>query len=216
MKTFTGLILPILLFLFSTTVLSQNFHAGPKVGVDFSQVDGDGYGGYHKAGLNLGAFVYRTIGKKQHWDLQFEIEYIQKGSRKTPNYDTGDLNDYKLTLNYIQMPLIARYNMRHVSLEGGLSLGTLLSSKEIFNDTEGGNPFKSMEFAMILGINYHFNPKLWINGRYTVSLARVREPYNGEIPVYDPNDLWDCRKPGQYNNVLVVSLYYAFGGQHKL
>jgi len=202
--------------LIGTAGFSQKFYGGPKAGIDFTQVDGDSYRGYHKVGMDLGGFVYRSFGKKDQWDLQFEIEYIQKGSRKTPDYETGDETDYKLNLNYIQIPLIARYNMRHVSMEAGISIGTLISSKEIYNGTEGGNPFKPMEYAMILGINYHFNPKLWLNARYTFSLARIRDPYNGEIPVERPPDVWRIRKPGQFNNVLVFSLYYAFGGQHKL
>jgi hypothetical protein len=195
-----------------TSSFSQKFVGGPKAGIAFTQVDGDGYGGYHKVGFNLGGFVYRPVSKNQKWDLQFEIEYIQKGSRKTPDYDTGDLDDYKLTLNYIQLPILLRYNMRHISLEGGVSIGSLFASKEVFNELEGGDPFKTMEFAVLLGLNYHFNPKLWISGRYSISLSRIREPYEGSVP----GDLWGCRKPGQYNNILAVSIFYAFNGSHKM
>jgi hypothetical protein len=211
-KNFKYLLVFTVLSLWVSNAYSQKFVGGPKAGVTFTQVDGDFYGGYHKAGVNLGGFVYRPISENQKWDLQFEIEYMQKGSRKTPDYDTGDLDDYKLTLNYMQIPVLLRFNMRHVSLEGGISVGTLISSKEVFNELEGGDPFKTMEYAALLGINYHFNPKLWINGRYSISMNRVREPYGGDIP----GDLWGCRKPGQYNNVLAVSIYYAFNGSHKL
>ena len=215
-QTLLQILLPTIFFTTSINSFSQNFYAGPKGGIAFTQVDGDGYGGYHKVGVNFGAFVYRQLDKNNHWDLQFEIEYLQKGSRKTPDYEMGDYTDYKLRLNYLQIPIIARYNIRHVSLEAGGAIGILISSKEIMDEVEGGNPFKTMEYAIIFGINYHFTTKLWINGRYSVSLARIREPYNGDIPIYDPNDLWDLRRPGQYNNILVVSIYYAFNGKHKL
>ncbi len=206
------LILSFVLSLTGIDSFSQNFHAGPKGGVTFTQVDGDGYGGYHKVGYNIGGFVYRQISKNNRWDLQFEIEYMKKGSRHTPDYETGNMKDYNLTLNYMQIPIIVRYNMRHVSLEAGISIGTLVSSKEILDYEEIDYPFKTMEYAGILGINYHFTPKLWINGRYSVSLASIRAPYEEKLPM----DLWGCRKPGQYNRILEVSVYYAFNGNHKL
>jgi hypothetical protein len=220
MKTkFRSLLILGVFTLFTSAVFSQKFIGGPKLGIAFTQVDGDFYGGYHKVGVDFGGFVYRTIGKNQKWDLQFEIEYVQKGSRETPDPENGTYTDYKMALNYLQIPIFARFNARHLSFEAGLSLGTLFSSKE-FTDgeeipVEDQVPFKNMEFAVLAGINYHFNPKLWFNARFSYSLARIREPYNGDIPVYDP-DPWDLQKPGQYNNVMVFSFYYAFGGDHKL
>ncbi|NPA36887.1 MAG: PorT family protein [Chlorobi bacterium] len=219
MKTKVFALLAGVFLYFVPATYSQKFIGGPKAGIAFTQVDGDFYGGFHKAGVNLGAFVYRTISKNQKWDLQFEIEYIQKGSRETPDPENGLYTDYKMSLNYIQIPVFARYNARHLSFEAGVSVGTLFSSTEYTDGVEIPEedqvPFKSMELAALTSINYHFNPKLWLNARFSYSLTRIRVPYNGEIPVYDP-DPWDLQKPGQYNNVIVFSFYYAFGGNHKL
>ena len=204
------------LILVTTISHGQKFVAGPKLGIAFTQVDGDFYEGFHKVGLNLGGFVYRTISKNERWDLQFEIEYIQKGSRKSPNAETGDYADYKMSLNYIQFPIFVRYNIEHFSFEGGISIGTLLSSEEYYEGseyTQDDHPFKTMEYASIFSVNYHFNKKLWINARYSYSIARIRVPYNGEIDVYPPR--WSFQKPGQYNHIMVFSLYYAIGGNTK-
>ncbi len=213
-----SIILTTALVLLSTISYTQNFVAGPKLGVAFTQVDGDSYAGFNKAGLNVGGFVYRSISKDEKWGLQFEIEYIQKGSRKYPNVEMGDYREYKISLNYIQFPVFLRFNTKRFSFETGISIGTLLSADELSEGAkipeENRVPFKTMEYATIFSVSYHFTDRLWINARYSYSIARVRVPYNGEIPVYDPH--WDSRKPGQYNDLMVFSLYYAFGRNFKL
>jgi len=194
----------IVLIQFGTISRAQNFVAGPKLGVAFTQVDGDSYAGFHKVGINIGGFVSRSISKNDKWDLQFD--------------EMGDYSDYKISLNYIQFPIFLRFNANHFSFEGGMSIGTLLSDEELSDGAEIPEedkiPFKTMEYASIFSVNYHFTKKLWINARYSYSFARIRVPYNGEIPVYDPH--WDLRKPGQYNNLMVFSLYYAIGRNIKL
>ncbi len=212
-----NLFLAVVLSLLTTVTHSQNFVAGPKLGVAFTQVDGDSFAGFNKVGLNVGGFVYRSISKNERWDMQFEIEYIQKGSRKYPDVEIGDYSDYKISLNYIQFPIFLRFNANHFSFEAGVSIGTLLSAEELSDGAEipvdDQVPFKSMEYASIFSVNYHFNNRLWINARYSYSIARIRVPYNGEIPVYPPH--WDLRKPGQYNNLMVFSLYYTFTKNQK-
>ncbi|MBR8537065.1 PorT family protein [Carboxylicivirga sediminis] len=209
--------LNILFFILITSITSvaQEFSAGPLLGTSFSQVDGDNFGGYNKVGINLGAFVSRTI--TEHWDIQLDIAYMQKGSREAPNPEKGKYDDYKIHLSYIQFPLVGRYQYKQFSAEGGLSVGTLLSSKEEIDGTPIGElpshsvvPFQDIEWATIFGFNYHFTDKLWVNARWFYSINRIRIPYDGEIPVYNPKPHWISRKPGQYNNNFVVSLYYKF------
>ncbi|WP_439181985.1 porin family protein [Carboxylicivirga taeanensis] len=201
--------------LFGTTIKAQEFRAGPLVGASFSQVDGDYFSGYNKAGFTLGAFVKRPLAK--HWDIQLDIAYIQKGSREAPNPEKGKYDDYKIHLDYIQFPLVARYQYRQFSAEGGVSVGVLLGSKEEIDGTPIGDlpehemvPFQDIEWASVFGLNYHVNERLWINARWLYSINRIRIPYDGKIPVYDPKAHWLSRKPGQYNNNFVLTFYYAF------
>ena len=193
-------------------MVAQEFVAGPLLGGSFSQVDGDSFKGYQKFGFQLGGFVYRKLTDR--WDVQLEIKYAQKGSRKTPNYDIGDYTDYKIHLNYIQFPLLARYNFEKFSLEAGLSIGNLLSETEEYEGLkipeEDKVQFETMEYATLIGGNYYFNNKLWVNFRFSYSLNRIRIPYGGRIPIYNPRPHWLSREPGQYNNVATVSVYYAF------
>ncbi len=210
MKSLISLL--ILLTLTSFISQAQEFRAGPLAGFGVSQVDGDGYAGFHKVGLNLGAFVSRELSPR--WDIQLDIAYMQKGSRKKPNIEQNNTDDYEIDLGYIQFPLVAKYKAKQMSFELGLSIGTLLHDDEFRDEQsikglEGVPPFKSMEYATVLGLNYHFTERLWINGRFLYSLNRIRVPYDGQIPVYDPRKHWLSRKPGQYNNNLVFSVYYS-------
>ena len=207
----------IILILFSCLNIfsdAQDFRAGPLGGFSFSQVDGDKYSGFNKIGLNVGAFVTRHINDK--WDLQLDIAYTQKGSRQAPDIKKGIEDDFMIYLAYIQFPIVGRFRYKQVSFEIGGSIGTLINSKEEWDgqnieDVPGAEPvsFKNMEYASIIGFNYHFNDQLWINGRLTYSYNRIRIPYDGEFDIYSPKPHWLSRKPGEYNNCFIVSVYYS-------
>ncbi|MCU4174686.1 porin family protein [Carboxylicivirga sp. N1Y90] len=194
------------------TCEAQEFRAGPLAGIGFSQVDGDAFAGYQKIGLNIGGFVSRSIAKD--WDLQLDIAYIQKGSKVTPDVEKGKYDEYEIDLHYINFPLVARYQYKQFSFEGGLAIAVLFADDEIQNGqsikgNDGVPPFQTIEYSTVFGVNYHFSERLWVNARMLYSLNRIRIPYNGEIPIYDPKPHWLSRKPGQYNNNIVFSMYYA-------
>src|SRR5690554_5506952 len=89
--------LVMLVFLCSTSIKAQNsFRAGASFGVIASQVAGDGYGGFDKAGLFGGPFV--NIYTSENWSWQMEINYAQKGSRKNPNTAEGDHESFIMRL----------------------------------------------------------------------------------------------------------------------
>lgn len=189
-------------------LFSQEFYAGPVLGASFTQVDGDTYKGYQKAGLVLGGFVGRPIN--ENWKAQLDILYIQKGCRKRPDIERGIDADYLIDLNYIQFPLTLQLKAGNFSIEGGLSLASLLwYTEKVYGEEipeEDQVPFKSLELSSIIGLSYHITPRLMVNGRFNYSINRIREPFNGDIPVYNPH--WGNHKPGQYNDVITIALYY--------
>jgi hypothetical protein len=197
-----------LLAFFTKGMKAQDFYAGPLLGASFSQIDGDSYRGYNKLGLVLGGFVGRELS--DHWKTQLEIVYIQKGSSATPDVEAGDYSDYKVDLRYIQFPLTMQLTTGLFSFEGGLSYGRLLNYyEEVYGAPiadEDQVPFKNSEWSTIFGFSYHITEQFLVNVRFNYSLFRVREPYDGDIPVYDAH--WDFRKPGQYNHVVSMSFYY--------
>ena len=79
---------------FSTSLTAQNFDAGFIGGLVATQVDGDGYGGYDKAGPIVGLWVGHRISHSYYSRVEFR--YIQKGSYAKTSDDGGY---YRMRLN---------------------------------------------------------------------------------------------------------------------
>ena len=133
----------LLLVLFMTlsgvkTAWAQSFNAGLIAGATFSQVDGDRYYGYHKAGLTAGGYVNLPVS--EHFALQMELKYTQMGAHSSVKevIEYG-YNEYDLRLHYAEIPLMLCYDFGHftvygksldfLTLEAGLSLDFLLKHR---------------------------------------------------------------------------------------
>jgi hypothetical protein len=206
-------------FCFLIPASAQQFKAGLLAGIVTSQVDGDTYAGYDKAGLQAGAFVSRKPSEESKWTVLFEITYMQKGSRKNPRPDKGDYTSYKLNLSYAEVPLLVRYDFglpdssedgrMRFSLEAGIAAGALVGSYE--EDSNGplpkGVPFQKADFSTVLGLNYHVSSHVGFNVRTEYSIVPVRK---GALAQYHQNWTYTFLKPGYYNNLLVFSFRYQF------
>lgn len=205
--------------LLSVVGFSQQFKAGLVAGIVTSQVDGDTYAGYNKAGLFAGAFVARKFSVDSKWSALFEITYIQKGARKVPHPDKGDYADYKLKLDYAEVPLLLKYNFAvedslnkqkmNFAVFGGVAIGALVRSAEwdAFGQLTGGTPFQKTEFSSILGLSYLLSQHIGFDIRTQYSLAPVRK---GGTSNYYQNWTYRFFKPGYYNNLIVFTLNYRF------
>ena len=200
--------------------LPQNFNGGLIFGGTATQISGDQLGGYNKLGIDMGAFVNLNTGK--YTALEFELKYVQKGSKSRFSiFDTNVIQRkiYRLRLNYIEMPVVFKYELKGISkyesyssfhllnklvVEIGLSYGVLLSSKE--EDATGNfdlysPPFNSGELSLMCGIYFKVNENLKISFRRSVSLLPVRK-HSGDA-TYRLN-------MGQYNDVVELTLHYQF------
>ncbi len=189
--------------IFSFPVISQNrFKAGIKAGISTCQVAGDTYSGFNKAGMVAGGFVKTKLN--ENWGVQFEILYIQKGSKHNSNPDVGDYTFYLMKLNYLEVPLLFQYRNKKFSFEVGPGVGYLTSAKEYdtYGDITGLRPFNTTEVSFNVGISYNLFKNLDINWRYNNSLNAIREHASGAT-------FW--WNPGQQNNVLAFTLSYWFG-----
>ncbi len=192
----------ILFVFFLLTLISsaQKFNAGIFLGICASQVDGDHLSGFHKAGIMAGGFVKRKIAEKVH--LQFEIEFIQKGSRLPLSKD-GVF--YLMRLNYIEIPLMVNYYIgKKWSLEAGGSFARLVSAfeEDQLGEITNAPPFHGNDYLVCGGANYPITVHLIFNVRYSYSVATIRpknENYNYFYSIV-----------GQYNKVLAFSLAYQF------
>jgi len=145
MKNFVPILF---IFLFANILHAQNrFKVGLKVGISTSQVHGDTYEGFHKFGFDGGATLNAKINEK--WKAQFEILFVQKGSKFIGDANKGDLRFYLMQLNYIEVPILFQYEHKKFVLEIGPGVGYLINSKEYDQNGEviNGIPFYPMEVS---------------------------------------------------------------------
>ena len=138
-------------------------------------------------GLILGMFVNRDISRNVKWQL--EIKYIGKGAAQQLSQNNPFVTDsngnavgttvpFKVTLRYIELPvlLIIRVGVK-TTFELGPAIGFLVSqSMSDFNGNGQISPndlFNFLELSGIVGLGYHFNPKLSVNLRFQYSLLPV-------------------------------------------
>jgi hypothetical protein len=179
-------------------VSAQRFKGGIFLGMNVSQIDGDNYPGYNKAGLVGGAFVFTEFADK--WGAQMEIRYAAKGSAAPKYYNYIK----KFRLQYIEVPVLAHYEpLNKLKLQMGLSFGYLFSAAQ--SDGYGYEKFEEIpsrgEIAACAGINYSFANRFDINARFAYSVLPVFSNYTGST--------WGTG--AWYNNVLTFALYYRIG-----
>ena len=182
---------------FSLASLPQNFKGGLLAGMSATQVDGDGHGGYNRAGLAVGVWVGRNISPEMA--IRTELKFLQKGSYKQFKDDIGSVvGFYSLRLNYIEMPYLVEYRFRdNIIPFAGLSIGFLWKANE--STMEGPFPeedvaqFRKVEVAGTAGVEYLINKHFSFCTSISYSAIPVR-PHRGNIS-YRLNR-------GQHNNVL--------------
>ena len=185
-------LLSILLFL-PFAGLGQGFGGGLYAGISTSQVSGDGIVGFHKVGAWGGGFTdYRFTPRST---LQFELSFIQKGSRQAPTVKNNGVL-YVHNQNMLELPILYRwYGIKNMSLELGTQFGYLINTVERDNsgDIRGGVPFKKAEWSVTGGLSYYFwKGKIEVNGRYSNSILTLRQ-----------NDWW-------VNHVIAFSVRFWF------
>ena len=199
------LLTSLMLLLFVTCgSFAQRFHGGPLIGFNASQVDGDTYSGYNKFGLLGGAYVYTHLSNIL--DIQLEIKYMGKGAHKRTT--VMDQTQYQSNLNYIEIPVLLRYNTKNkFGFEGGLGFGYLFAYSE---ENEYGvipydvsTHFKPFELCSLLGINYQFAQKFSVNLRYSYSIFSIVNTPSVNYSYF--------RRTGVYNNLFSLGLYYILG-----
>lgn len=186
----------------SAVAQERRFTAGAKIGLSSSQVSGDDLAGFNKAGLSAGLLSAMLFSKK--WTTQFELLFIQKGSKYIAHPDQGDLNYYRLQLNYLEVPVLLQYHFKQFTFEAGPGFGYLINYKE---EDESGDisdyrPFNKSEISYHVGINYLIIHHLGVNVRYSNSISSIRDHLSGAQTL---------RNPGQQNTVLQLAFSITFG-----
>ena len=196
-------ILPFFFLFCSIYSTAQVFNGGMMAGIVASQVAGDTYSGYNKAGLFAGAFV--NLQFSPHSIFQMELEFFQKGSRENPT-KKNDYAQYLFRTSYIELPLLYQYKIsRRFKVEAGPSIGFLTGYYEEIDSYEqkGGIQPASLSYQINVGLYVVLAKYLMFNIRTNNSILNIRSRNtNGDIRRF-----FDY---GQYNDSIVLSLVFQF------
>lgn len=209
------LITAIVLLSAISPVLSQYYNSeyntfvgGVVGGVNFTQVDGDGYKGYNKAGFNFGGIVYIPFGEMDMpvegtLALSMEVLYTEKGSYG--NSPIFGIVSQKIKLQYAEVPIQLNFyrGSRKSGFGTGLSIGYLAKEEELLDMGNGTIlrnefPFRKFDLSFILTGNIHIYKGIFISPRFQYSLISVRKNAGG----FGRNE--------QFNNVFALRLMYLF------
>jgi hypothetical protein len=199
------------LLVFPFIMKAQNaFKIGFIGGVTTSQVHGDNFSGFNKAGFTAGGFAKRVLNDS--WDVKFEIIYSEKGSRHNSRPEKNDYRFYLLRLRYAEVPIVVRYKPKKWVVELGMSPGFLVYYEE--HDVSGKipdpKPFNRVETNLVTGLAYQLKENIELNVRYTNSILPIR---NFDTPIYYPNRFHNLFNRGMYNNVLSFTIHYQLKGK---
>jgi len=177
---------------------AQRFKGGLHGGLLATQVDGDGHGGYKKAGLFVGAFTNLPFPEKKI-QFQFELNYAQKGSAANPVY--------RMALHQVEPTALIGWDFwKKLHLEAGLGFNILAASKEFVSQTlidpKLGSNFYLFHLEGIAGLGYRFNDRFGVSFRssYSSPIGRANKKNNNR----------PSSSGYMYNNCLLFRVYYQF------
>ncbi|MGG5207583.1 porin family protein [Chryseobacterium sp. MIQD13] len=158
-----------------------------------------------KAGFHAGVFANIPVAEK--FSIQPELLFSQLGSKLTDRYSyySGSYGftqeyDYKLTLNYITLPVMVQYNiLPQLYVEAGPEFGLLLSGKskgdETYTEISGNSIstthesfsnkvpmelYNKFNFGIGIGAGYYFTQNLAATARFTAGITNIFKPNEGD------------------------------------
>lgn len=153
MRSLKILLLSAFLMLVSNTVSAQKF--GIRAGVNFSDINADGWDSDAKTGLYVG--VYKEIPLvKGLLFIQPEVQYSQEGF-------STDIDDVKI--DYLTVPILAKiYVVKLLSFETGPQFGFVVNDNVDYTDVNSFVP------SWAFGTSLNLPLGLSINARYVSGL----------------------------------------------
>jgi hypothetical protein len=211
MKLFLRIIFAFVLFAFAGNTYSQRIQGVLIGGFNTTNVQGDDVFGFHKVGLNAGAAAFIPFGDK--WSVSLETSYSEKGAyhaeggRGMDYMLKHDYNEYKLVLNYVEVPILVHFEDKNFLKAGtGFSYGRLIEVKEwedgvrMATTTLTDGPYDLNDFSWIFDVQIPIYQQLKFDARYSFSMFKIRERY-----YYNADE---TRK--QYNQVLSFRVMWVF------
>lgn len=168
-------------------VNAQDIKFGAKLGLNIANISGDIEDNKALFGANLGGFAEITLSDKLAF--QPELLFSMQGSK---------YEDIATKLNYINIPLLAKYNLNEkFSVLAGPQIGFLMSAKlkdsnESLDVKDGFNTF---DFGLNVGAGYNVTENIIVDARYNFGLSNILKDSDGV---------------SQKNSVIQLSVGYKF------
>jgi hypothetical protein len=175
---------------------AQELSLGVKGGLNVAKVTNTIFNDVNtRASVYLGGFARVTFNES--WSVQPELFYSGQGFK----YNVPILGEYKVRLNYINLPVMVQYHLiPEFYLEAGPQLGFMVASKNKHGNTtvDIQNQTKGVDFGLGFGLGYDFDFGLGINARYNFGLGDVYQSDGS-----------------QKNSVAQFGVYYTIGRFRK-
>ena len=186
-------------FLLTNFSSAQSFESGIISGISTSQVSGDGLGGFHKIGLQLGGFVKHKIGGTTSG--QFEIYYIDKGSDQPKT-------NFQIDLSYVETSWSIQKEYQGFIYEGGLLFGVLIdgTTYDYYGlKDQSKSDFSKFDIGAKMALGKELMPKLFMFWELSNTI-----PF---FPIQEHPAYTSIFNKGKMNAVLCFSFRYLLGNE---
>lgn len=154
------------------TTNAQNVQFGVKAGMNISNLSGDADGLDSRTSIQFG--LAAEISISEQFSVQPELIYSTQGA-EDKEYDE------KLKLDYINVPLIAKYYViKGLSIEAGPQIGFLISAKSEFDgeDEDIKDGLNGIDFGIDLGLGYKLDNGINFGARYNLGLSDIEDEFD--------------------------------------
>ena len=153
------------LLMVGCNLYAQNVGGGLVLGFNASQVDGDEFRGFNKAGYSVGGFV--TYKFTEQFALQPEILIEQLGSANQQQLIVQTTSASIPILGNFTVPLDLGESVHEIKVVAGPVIGVLLSARDFNVDIT--DRLKRMDYRVVAGIAYRLG-RASLGIRYGYSL----------------------------------------------
>lgn len=168
---------------------------GAKAGLNMANIGGsDVEGNKARAGFYAGGFV--EIPAVDKLSVVPELIFSTQGTKSESD------NDNKLNLNYLNIPVMARYAIASgFFAETGPQFGFLLSAKSKWdgNSNNVKDGYKKLDLSWGLGVGYVSTTNIGVNARFNFGLSKLDK--DGDVK--------------SFNRILQVGLFYVLGNRNQ-
>ena len=194
---------------------AQSFAGGVMAGALVSQINGDGYGGFHQLGWTAGVFGRIPTDGPSSWQL--ELKYSLFGAHSDTKEVEFGMNPMNIRLHYIELPILYRYNLTKLNINGmpldfitlelGLSGDFLVKNTQSANFENGFENPNWLFFSVTgdVGVQFDLGERLGVNLRSMNSITPCRWRPDSPSLFYGH----------YYNIVLQAALTYTLKASNK-